>query len=79
MGDGVRDVAEAVPGDVVIDPSSEPRGVGLLDSVGVSAPRFEDRKDMEPLGTSVVVSRPRLGREGALRCLGASGGLVAAG
>lgn len=61
-----------------MDPSSEPIGLGLRDSVKDSAPFLEERSDIDPLGPSVV-SRARFGRAGALRCFGANGGLDAAG
>lgn len=75
MGDGVLEVAETLLfGELDVEPSSERRGLGLRDSVGDSGPFFDERKDM---GVSKE-SRARLGRDGALRCFGARGGLEVA-
>lgn len=83
MGDGVRELEEASDGDGVMEPSSEPRAdkVSWSESSAASGGcRREDRVLSTGVGTSTGGAL-RAGRATvfATRCLGASGGLFAAG
>ena len=78
MGEGVRELDEALEGEGDIDPSSDPRIVSSTAS-GSSTPSPALR--VRALGTLLSVPARRGGRPvvGATRCFGASGGLFAAG
>lgn len=78
MGEGVRELDEALEGEGDIDPSSDPRIVSSTAS-GSSTPSPDFR--VRALGTLPSVPVRRGGRPvvGATRCFGASGGLFAAG
>ena len=78
MGEGVRELDEALEGEGDIDPSSDPRVVSPTTS-GSSTPSPDLR--VRAFETLPSVPTRRGGRPvvGATRCFGASGGLFAAG
>jgi hypothetical protein len=84
IGDGVRELEDASDGEDVIEPSSEPRidSVSCSDSTSIGACLRDDRVlIMAPASGISLAAAFRAGRLTVLatRCLGARGGLLAAG
>lgn len=85
MGDGVRELDEASEGDGVMEPSSEPRADRVswsdISSIAPGGCRREERVlTTEALEDGSAGGGRRAGRAALVtRCLGARGGLFAAG
>lgn len=79
MGDGVREDEDPSEGEGVMEPSSEPRA-DSISSVTTSAASTDGARSDARVTTLAALSSLRSGFvEVAMRCLGASGGLLAAG